>query len=65
MSAVVLAFDPPVGFVPVRSRVTNHSPQLRMTVCDVDGRELRLGPGESVEAVFKLGTIAGGKDEDR
>jgi hypothetical protein len=55
---LVLCFDPPVGREPMRSRVMNASRQLGATVCDVDGRELVLGPGESVEAVFRLGTIA-------
>jgi hypothetical protein len=55
---LVLCFDPPLGREPTRSRVTNASRQLGATVCDVDGRELALGPGESVEAVFRLGAIA-------
>lgn len=56
---LVLCFDPPLGREPMRSRVTNASRQLGTTVVDVDGRELVLGPGESVEAVFRLGAVAG------
>lgn len=56
---LVLCFDPPLGAKPMRSRVTNASRQLGTVVCDVDGRELALGPGESVEAVFRLGAVAG------
>lgn len=57
---VVLCFDPPLGLEPMRCRVTNQSRQLGMTVCDVDGREIRLAPGESAEAVLRLGCIARG-----
>lgn len=57
---LVLSFDPPVGPEPTRSRVTNASRQLAATVCDTDGREIRLAPGESAEAVFRFGTITRG-----
>lgn len=57
---LVLCFDPPVGPEPTRCRVTNASRQLGTVVCDADGRELAVGPGESVEAVFVLGRIARG-----
>lgn len=58
--ALTLCFDPPLGPEPARCRVTNASRQLGTTVVDVDGRELAIGPGESVDGVFRLGAIAKG-----
>lgn len=57
---VVLSFEPPLGLVPQVTRVTNASRQLRTTVCDVDGREHTLGPGETVESRFVIGAVAMG-----
>ena len=58
---LVLVFDPPVGPEPTRCLVTNASMNLRATVCDVDGCEITLAPGETKEAVLVLGRIAGVK----
>jgi len=55
---LVLCFDPPLGREPTRARVTNASRQLGATVCDIDGREFALGPGESVDGIFRLGAVA-------
>lgn len=50
-----LSFDPPLGFEPQVTRVTNLSRQLGITVRDVDGREVRIEPGGTVEGRFRIG----------
>lgn len=55
-----LSFEPPLGFVPQVTRVTNLSRQLGITVRDVEGREHRIGPGETIEGRFVIGAVAMG-----